>query len=55
MLIDIFAFKILALLMCQGNNRVKADLFMDLIIGIDGLKNGENSVPINSKRLIRAT
>ena len=52
--IDIFAIKMLALLMCRDNNKVKSALFVDTIIGHDGLLLGRDTITINSSRLRRA-
>ena len=36
--IDVFKLKIFALLMCKGSIIVKTDVFFDLVIGADGIK-----------------
>lgn len=53
--IDIFSLKMLALLVCRGSLKTKAGLFMDAVIGRDGLAAGRDVVAINNSRLIRGT
>lgn len=53
--IDVFSLKMLALLICRGNVKTKATLFLDTIIGRDGLAAGRDVVTINNARLIRGT
>lgn len=45
----------LALLVCRGTLKTKANLFMDAVIGRDGLATGRDVVAINNSRLIRGT
>lgn len=44
----------LALLMCRDSVRVKSMLFLDTVIGHDGLILGRDTITINSSRLRRA-
>lgn len=44
----------LALLMCRDSARVKSILFLDAVIGHDGLLLGRDTVTINSSRLRKA-
>ena len=44
----------LALLMCRDSVRVKSILFLDAVIGHDGLLLGRDTVTINSSRLRKA-
>ena len=53
-MVDCFSLKILALLMCRGAPRDKANLLMDLAIGKDRLKKATDYVTINDQRLTRA-
>lgn len=50
-----FSLKMLALLVCRGSLKTKATLFLDTVIGRDGLATGRDVVTINNTRLIRGT
>ena len=52
--IDLFALKILALLMCRDTIKIKSALLFDTIIGYEGLKTGRDTISINNSRLRRA-
>lgn len=40
--IDVFTLKIFALLMCKGSTKAKADIFFDLVVGPEGVKQGKD-------------
>ena len=52
--IDLFAVKILALLMCRDSPKVKAHLLMDTIIGRNGKALGREATTMRDQRLIKA-
>ena len=52
--IDLFTLKMLALLMCRDSLEIKASLFMDTVIGQEGLDQGRYSISFKNSRLRRA-
>ena len=52
--IDLFAIRILSLLMCRDNAKVKGHLFMDTVIGRTGRALGRDTISINDQRVKRA-
>lgn len=52
--IDLFAIKILSLLMCRDGYKVKAGLLMDTIIGHQGRVLGQESTTVWDKRVKKA-
>lgn len=53
-MIDCFSLKILTLLMSRGSVKDKSNLFMDLVIGRERLREGIDRIAINDLRLQRA-
>ena len=51
--IDLFAIRILSLLMCRDSVKVKGHLFMDTLIGRTGRALGRDQVSINDARVKR--
>lgn len=52
--IDLFAIRILSLMMCRDSSKVKGHLFMDTVIGRTGRALGRDTISINDMRLKRA-
>ena len=51
--IDVFSLKCFALLMCKGTNKTKANIFFDLVVGSEGVKQGVDMINWKSSRLVQ--
>ena len=50
--VDVTTLKMYALLMCKGTHAQKAAVFFDIVIGMEGKKEGLETITWNQSRLV---